>query len=207
MTLSDHIEVLDKYGVDLANPTIYLAGEIDGNLATALRIKVTMILKYNASRNHPVKEIKLHMNSCGGDAGAITSVIDYYEELRDKHGILINIHVDGVCMSAATFLVGGATGLRTASKRARFMVHEIQIEGLSGTHTQTKSFQGELNRQMKECYDLYTDFTINTLRKQGISPSKKEIGKYTDDWESLCAKETYLSAEEAVQKGLIDKIL
>lgn len=207
LSLIERIEALHQFGADLSSATIFLAGEIDGNLSTALRIKIAMIKDYYKIEKEPLKVINIIINSYGGDANAITSVIDLFDELKSKDNILVNIQAEGVCMSAATFIVGGATGIRTANKRTRFMVHEVQIEGMGGTHTQTKSFQGELDRLQKEMYELYADFTYRNRRIAGEVISEEEYNKCVADWEKLCAKEAHFGAEEAIKKGLIDSII
>jgi ATP-dependent protease ClpP protease subunit len=207
MNVIERLEALHQFGIDLPSATIFLAGEIDGNLATALRIKYCMIKDYYKSEKDPLPAINICINSFGGDANAIASVLDWYDEMKTKEGVLVNIQAEGVCMSAATFIVGGATGTRRANKRTRFMVHEMQIEGMGGTHTQTKAFQLELNRQQKECYDMYAQMSFKKVYDAGDIPDPTEFEKVSDMWEKLCTKETYFGAEDALKKGLIDEII
>jgi ATP-dependent protease ClpP protease subunit len=206
MNLIERLDVLHHYGIDVDTSTIFFAGEIDGNLPTVLRIKVAQLKAYHREHfpEEALTEINLLMNSVGGDASAITSVLDYFEYLRDKENILVNTHAEGQCMSAATFIVGSGTGKRTAGKRTRFMVHEIQIEGIGGTATQTKSSNAEIERMQQECYDLYASFTFS---KRKTKPSKKEYDTVRKEWVRLCEKETYFAAEEAVKQGLIDEVI
>jgi ATP-dependent protease ClpP protease subunit len=206
MNVIERLEALHQFGIDLPSATIFLAGEIDGNLSTALRIKYCMIKDYYKSDKEALHTLNIVINSFGGDANAIASVLDFYDELA-KNGVIVNIQAEGICMSAATFIVGGATGIRKANKRTRFMVHEMQIEGVGGTHTQTKQFQLELNRMQKECYDMYADFSFKNRRVAGETISAEEFEKCADLWEKLCVKETYFGCEEALKKGLIDEII
>lgn len=207
MELDDRLNVLHTYGIDLHSATIFLAGEIDGNLATALRIKYAMLKDYYRVEKEPLKEINIIINSYGGDANAIASVVDFYEELKTKEGVLVNVQAEGCCMSAATFIIGGATGKRTANKRCRFMVHEIQIEGIGGTATQTKASNAEIERMQKEMYDMYAAFSFRNRITAGEAISSEEFEKEATLWEKLCSKETHFSSEEAVKKGLIDEVI
>ncbi len=206
MNLEDRFEAIHQYGIDLTSATIFLAGEIDGNLATAIRIKYAMLKDYYRVEKEPLKEINIVINSFGGDANAIASVLDLFDELK-KEGVLVNIQAEGVCMSAATFIVGGATGIRKASKRCRFMVHEIQIEGVGGTATQTKASNTEIERMANECYTIYAEIAFRNRVNAGDVISPEEFAKEVTMWEKLCTKETYMSAEEAIQRGLIDSIV
>lgn len=206
MTLEERLSVLNQYGIDLTTTTIYLAGEIDGNLSTVLRIKIAMLKDYFRIEKEPFKEVNIVLNSYGGDANAITAILDFFDELYEE-GIIVNIHAEGVCMSAATFIVAGATGIRKASKRCRFMVHEMQIEGRGGTATQTKASNSEIERMQKECYEIYTEIAFRKKVKNGEKISEEVWDKELAMWEKLCVKETYMSAEEALKKGLIDIVV
>lgn len=204
MNLEERLNALHQFGVDFPTATIFLAGEIDGNLSTALRIKYAMLKDYYRTEKDPLNEINISLNSYGGDANSITAVLDFFDEVKDKDNVLVNVKAEGICMSAATFIIGGATGKRTASKRCRFMVHEMQIEGVGGTATQTKSTNVEIERMQKECYELYAQMSFRNRIKSGEIISPEEFEKSAATWEKLCIKETYLSAEEAIKKGLID---
>lgn len=206
MNLEDRLGIIHQYGIDLTSATIFLAGEIDGNLSTALRIKYAMLKDYYRVEKEPLKEINLVVNSYGGDANAITAVLDFFEELL-ANGVIVNVHAEGVCMSAASFIVAGATGVRKASRRCRFMVHEMQIEGVGGTATQTKASNLEIERMQKECYEIYTEIAFRKRKQAGEVIPQEAWDKELAKWEKLCVKETYMSSEEAVEKGLIDMVV
>jgi ATP-dependent protease ClpP protease subunit len=201
LTLLDRLIIINDYGLNLDTATIYISGEITSALSIALRIKHDMLVEYYASINKPLKEINLIINSLGGDADAIFSTLDFYDELKKK-GVLVNTKADGSCMSAATFIVCGGTGKRTATKRCRFMVHELQLAGIGGTHTQTKSLQVELDRMQSGYYETYA----MTTKYRDKKPTKEQLNKEIALWEKRCAKETYFGAKEALELGLIDEI-
>jgi ATP-dependent protease ClpP protease subunit len=201
LTWVEIFDILNQYAVHLPTATIYISGEIDGSISTALRVRVNMIKDFFASEKKVLKEINININSPGGDASSIAAVLDWYDELKSE-GIIVNVHAEGTCMSAATFFLGGATGIRSASKRTRFLVHEMQIEGMGGTHTQTKSFQAELTRMEKECCENYANFSLRNKEY-----TKKEFNDWVKKWNDLSLKETYFGANEALKWGLIDKIV
>lgn len=87
------------------------------------------------------------------------------------------------------------------------MVHEIQIEGIGGTATQTKASNAEIERMQKEMYDMYAACSFRNRILAGETISEEEIEKEAALWEKLCSKETHFSAEEAVKKGLIDIVI
>ena len=200
LTMMEKLEAIHTYGVDLDNATIFMAGEIDANFTVALRMKVAMLEGYfQEELKKQVTELNLVCNSVGGDATIILSILDYYEELK-KRGIIVNVHFEGNCMSAATFVCCGATGKRTAGPRCRFMIHEIQVAPPEASYTQAKSFAQETSFLQSEMYKLYAELT--QARKRKKSPIEKEVKM----WKDICAKETYMSAERAKDLGLIDNI-
>ena len=205
LSMLEKLEIIQQYALNLDTATIYLAGEVDGNLSTALRLKYDMLKIYWADElKKPLNTITLIINSIGGDASTIASVRDFYEEILKKDKVVVDVHAESVCMSAATFIVAGATGVRRASKRTRFMVHEMQIEGVGGTATQTKACNVEIERMQRECYELYAHFQH---ARDPQKPSKVSMQKTIKQWENLCEKETYLSAVEAKKLGIIDEIV
>lgn len=193
------IDTIANYQIDLSSATIYLSGEIDMSFTINLRMKIAMLKAFAVEHNIQLTEINLVGNSIGGDASVILSILDLYEELKSQ-GILVNVHFEGNCMSAATFICAGATGRRVASKRCRFMIHEIQVVPPGGTFTQAKSFNNETTFLQKEMYKEYARLT--GCRNTGKNPTAKEI----KIWQDISTKETYLSAVKAQELGLIDEI-
>lgn len=200
-TTFEFVDLVAIHGVDFKNNTIYVCGEIQTDLPTTLRLKYNTLEAYWEVKGlPPAKEITVFLDSYGGDADSIAGVLDFYDYLKTK-GVLVNAVAHGKCMSATTLIVAGATGTRTATKRTRFMVHEIQISGGGGTYTQTKSYQTELDRLQEEYYQLYADLSVKNKKV-----SKAELTKLRALWEIRCSKETFFSAQEAKEWGLIDEI-
>lgn len=193
------IDAIANHQIDLSNSTIFLSGEIDMSFTINLRMKIAMMKAYAIQSNTQLKEINIVGNSIGGDASVILSILDLYEELKTQ-GILVNVHFEGNCMSAATFICAGATGKRVASKRCRFMIHEIQVVPPGGTFTQAKSFSQETAFLQKEMYKEYARLT--GYRNTTKNPTAKEI----KIWQELCTKESYISADKAKELGLVDEI-
>ena len=210
LTVGEKLDFISTHGINLDNKLIYMCGDIELNQGMILRQKYDMIKTYwdHFSRENKLTKkekkeifntITIILNSFGGEACAILSVLDFYDYILQVDNIKTNILADTNCYSAATWMVAGATGTRGATKRCRFMVHEIQITGIGGTLTQAKSTQQEIERQQEELYELYATLT-NKNKKLSSSELEKQI-KY---WKELCFKETYLSSTEALKLGLID---
>ena len=206
VTLNEKIEIIHVYGINLDTKTIYVAGEIDGTSNLSLRMKIDIIKQYWKERGEPITEINLILSSPGGDATAISAMIDAYASYT-KEGITINITTEGICYSAATFFVACATGHRAISRNTRFLVHELQISGIGGTHTQTKSFAKELELLNDEMIKIYANCTIKAKLAKGEKVTEAETKKIITAWQKRIQNETYLSAEEALKLGLVDEVL
>lgn len=203
ITINEKLDALNTFGINLDKAVIFVSGQVDENLCIVLRIKYHMLREYWSQHlKEDLKTISLVMNSTGGDASTIMSILDFYDELK-KDGVTVNAHVEGNCMSAATFIIAGASGKRTATKRCRFMVHEIQLSNIEGTRTQVKSFQDEVEYLQQQCYELYAILTAPRKKKM----TKDQLAKSTKDWEKLCEKETYFGSDDALKYGMIDAIV
>lgn len=197
------IDLISINGIDFKRNIIYIAGEINSDLPTALYSKYNTLEAYwEAEGLKKPSEINLYVDSYGGDADSINGVFDFYDALL-REGVKVNGLAHGKCMSAATLLLGGCTGKRQATKRTRFMVHEIQIFGGGGTHTQTKSAQTELDLLQDTYYGTYAEFSLRGSAKS----ASKSFEKIKTEWENRCLKETYFSADQAKDWGLIDEVI
>ncbi len=139
----------------------------------------------------PTKDINLLINSNGGDASALGAIYDAMQ--------MIDAPVKTVCMgkcysAAAILLATGSSGKRLALKNSQIMIHGLQCAfPLMGENDDAKS-------------KLYFDF----LRKSNTAIMKimaKHVGKPAQEIEKDCLRDFYLTAEQALNYGIIDKIL
>lgn len=201
----DKIDYLNLYGIDLENATVTYAAEIDGNFSLLIRIRAEIIKKYwEEVLKKPLKKITIILCSPGGDASAIFAVADMYDYYK-KEKILFDVLVEGICFSAATFIIGLASGIRRATKRTRFMIHELQISNVEGTASQTKATQKEIDFIQDEAIKIYSELFIKKNHPKGVD--KKLTKEIYEKFDYLLKKESYISAQEALEYGLIDEII
>jgi len=201
-TTIDRIDIINSLGFDLDTATIWLTGEISDSTDTALRLRVESIKKYyKECLNQDLKEVNIVLNSPGGSVHGFRATIDYFEELK-KQNILVNVLATGICMSAATFIIGAATGKRSATKRCRFMIHEIHISGIEGNMSQIKVTQKETEFLEQESFDIYTSISL-----KGQEPTKKQFEEERKKWIDRCKKDFYFEPEKAIEFKLIDEII
>lgn len=205
MKVWDKLDYLNLYGIDLDAATITYAAEIDGNFSILIRIRTEIIKKYwEEVLEKDLDKITLVLCSPGGDASAIFAIADMYDFYK-KEGILFDIFVEGICFSAATFVIGLASGVRRATKRTRFMIHELQISNVEGTATQTKATQKEIDFIQEEALKIYSELYTKKNFPKGVN--KKQIKEIEQKIDIAIRNETYLSAQEALEYGLIDEVV
>ena len=173
------------YGIDTTDNVILIQDEIVSGLTFDIVSKVRLLRKINGELN----TINILLNSPGGDVIETLALIDYMKG-QEEQGIKFNIIVRGAAMSAAALLLTCGTGVRAASKHSKIMVHQLStivVGKLSDVKSNAK-FSEELEN---ECNQLMAD----------NSNMDKEY------WEGISSSDYFMSAEKALELGIIDKII
>src|SRR6056300_278750 len=173
------------YGIDTTDNVILIQDEITSGLTFDIVSKVRLLKKINGD----ISTINILLNSPGGDVIETLALIDYIQSQKDQ-GITFNIIVRGSAMSAAALLLTCGTGVRAASKHSKIMVHQLStivVGKLSDVKSNAK-FSEELEH---ECNQLMAD----------NSKMDKEY------WENISSSDYFMSAEKALELGIIDKII
>ena len=166
----------------LENRIVFLQGEIYTGNAN----EVVMKLLYLQSENRR-KDIHFYLNSPGGDVIATLAIYDTMQSLSCP----VSTYCVGQAASgAAVLLAGGAKGKRFALPHARVMLHQ-PYGGVNGQISDIEIQAQEINRNREMLNKILASHTEQTITK---------IRKDTD-------RDFFLSAEEAVKYGLVDKIL
>lgn len=176
-------EEFDVFGRLLKSRTLFLMGEIEPEIVSDIIAK----LIYLDNLSHD-KEIKLYINSPGGHIDGFFAIYDIIQQISAP---VKTICAGEACSAAAALLAGGSTGKRLATPNSLIMIHNLQISDLSGSMT-------ELTIQMKMLDRLNSIFTGILSKHSG-----QTLAKVKKD----CQQDYYLSAEEALEYGIIDKVL
>ena len=174
----------DIYSRLLEDRIIFLSDPIDTHVANT----VIAQLLYLESQD-PTKDINLYINSPGGsiyDGMAIIDTMNY-----------IKCDVSTICIGmaasmAALILTSGAKGKRMSLPNSRVLIHQPLISG--GIGGQTTDLQIHINEMVK-----LKELTIDLLHDTTNQP-KDKIEKDID-------RDNYLKAQEALEYGLIDRVL
>ena len=161
------------------NRTLYLRGPIEDTVADTL---VAQLMSLDAESD---KDVTLYINSPGGLVSGMFAVYDVMNLMRAK----VNTVCVGVAASAAAFLLGTATGTRSATQNARIMIHQP----LGGARGQAVDIQ----IQAKQI--VFLRERLNQILSERTGKPVEQITKDTD-------RDFWLSAPEAVDYGLIDEV-
>lgn len=172
----------DIYSRLLKDRIIMLGSAIDDNVANAI---VAQLLFLEAE--DPTKDISLYINSPGGSITAGMAIYDTMQYIKaDVQTICI-----GMAASMGAFLLAaGAKGKRYALPNSEVMIHQP----LGGTQGQASDIEIHAKRiiRMRE--------KLNQILSERTGQPIEVIEADTD-------RDNFMSAESAVEYGLIDKVL
>ena len=173
------------YGIDIENNIILIQDEIVAGLSFDFISKVRLLRKINPS----LTNVTILLNSAGGDVIETLGLIDYLNTLNSD-GIKTNIICRGSAMSAAALLLAAGTGVRAASKHSKIMVHQLssfaagKLSDLKSNAKFAEQLEDDCNNIMAEC-----------------------TNKDKEWWEQNQQNDYFLTAEQALELGIIDKIV
>ena len=162
---------------------IFLGKEVDDEIANQI-ISVMLYLDSEESG----KDIELHINSPGGSVSAGLAIYDTMQYIKSD---IVTICV-GLAASMGSFLLtAGTKGKRFALPHARIMMHQPSKAGTQGSASDIEIEAKEILRIRRRLNEIYAERTGQPLEK---------IEKDTD-------RDFFMSAEEAKEYGLIDRVL
>ena len=174
---------IDPYAKLFEERIIYLGTPISDDVANAVIAQLMCLETMN-----PDTDISIYINSPGGSFTALTAIYDTMKFIKPD--------VQTVCLgqaaSAAAILLGaGAKGKRMALPNSRILIHQPYTEGTFGQTSDIEIQANEILR-MREL-----------LEKMIAEHSGKTVEEVSADIE----RDKILTAEGAVEYGLIDSIL
>lgn len=171
----------DIYSRLLKDRIIFLGTEIDDNVANAI---VAQLLFLEAE--DPEKDIIMYINSPGG---VVTAGMAIYDTMNYIKPDVQTVCIGQAASMGALLLSAGAKGKRFALEHSRIMIHQ-PLGGARGQATDIEIQTKEILR-MKE---MLSQILANVSGK-----SVEEILRDTE-------RDNYMSAQEAVEYGLIDQV-
>mgnify|MGYP000718578621 FL=1 len=175
----------DIYSRLLSDRIIFLGEEVSDTSASLIIAQLLFL-----ESTDPDKDIQLYINSPGGSVTAGWAVYDTMQYIK--------CDVSTICLGlAASFgaflLAGGAHGKRVALPNSEIMIHQPAMHGngIQGPASDIKIMSDYMQKSRQR---LNRVLAVNTGR------SEEEIARDTE-------RDNFMSAEEALEYGLIDSIL
>ncbi len=172
----------DIYSRLLKDRILFLGGEITDDEANLV---IAQLLFLEA--DDPDKDIFLYINSPGGSVSAGLAIYDTIRYLKCE---VVTICVGLAASMGAFLLASGAKGKRKALPNSEIMIHQPS----GGAYGQASDVK------------IHADHIIKTRRKLNEILSER-TGKPLDVIEDATERDNFLSAEEALEFGLIDEIV
>jgi ATP-dependent Clp protease protease subunit len=172
----------DIYSRLLKDRLIFVVGPIDDFMANIVVAQMLFLESEN-----PEKEINLYINSPGG---VVTAGLAIYDTMQ-----FIKPHVSTICTGqaasmGAVLLAAGAHGKRYCLPHARVMIHQ-PLGGVQGQAS-------DMEIHVRETLGVRD--RLNKILAKHTGQSVEKIKQDTD-------RDNFLSATDAVEYGLIDKVL
>ncbi len=165
----------------LKDRIVFISGEIDDNLANRV---IAELLYLDSTGN---EDINIYINSPGGSVSAGMAIYDTLNFVKSD----VSTTCLGIAASMAAFLLSsGKKGKRYILPNADVMIHQ-PIGGAQGQATDIKIASDRIIDLRKR---------LNRILSKNTSQSLKKIEKDTE-------RDNYLSAKEALEYGLVDKII
>jgi len=172
----------DIYSRLLKDRIVMLSGEVNDAVASTI---VAQFLFLEAE--DPEKDIYFYINSPGGVVTAGMAIFDTMNYIRPD---VSTICIGQAASMGAFLLSSGAKEKRFALPHARIMIHQ-PLGGAQGQATDIAIQAEEILRMKKE---------LNSILAKNTGQSTKKIEKDTD-------RDNFMSAKEAKEYGMIDKVL
>jgi len=172
----------DIYSLLLKERIIFLGTPINDQVANLI---VAQLL-YLANED-PERDIQFYINSPGGQ---ITSGLAIYDTMQLISAPVTTTAVGMAASMATILLTGGTSGRRYALPSATIHLHQ-PLGGVQGQATDIEIEAKEILR-MREL--------LNSILKTHTGLTDEQIREYTD-------RNFYMTAEQAVELGIIDKVL
>ena len=172
----------DIYSRLLKDRLIFITGQVEDHMANLVVAQLLFLESEN-----PDKDIHLYINSPGG---SVTAGLSIYDTMQFIQPDVATMCVGQAASMGALLLVGGAKDKRVALPHSRIMIHQPS----GGAQGQASDIEIQANEIIK-------------IRQKLNVLMAEHTGQDIDTIERDTERDNFMSAEEAVEYGLIDKVI
>lgn len=172
----------DIYSRLLKDRIIFIGSPIDDGVANAIIAQLLFLESANQK-----EDIKMYINSPGGSVSAALAIYDTMQYVKPE---IQTICIGMAASAAALLLSAGKKGKRMVLPNSEVMIHQV-LGGASGQATDI---------------DIHARHILKTrdrLNKILAKHTGQKLGKIEKDTE----RDYFMSAEEAVKYGIVDKVI
>ncbi len=174
---------IDPYTKLFEDRIIFLGTPISDDIANAVMAQLLCLQQMDAER-----DIEIYINSPGGSFTALTAI---YDTMRYIKPDVRTVCLGQAASAAAVILAAGTKGKRLALPNSRILIHQPATEGGYGQSSDIEIQAREILR-------------IRALMEQMLA---EDTGKSTDEVSRDIERDKYLTAEQALEYGIIDEVL
>jgi ATP-dependent Clp protease protease subunit len=172
----------DIYSRLLKERVIFLVGPVDDNVANIVVAQMLFLESEN-----PDKDISFYINSPGG---SVTAGMSIYDTMQFVKPDISTLCIGQACSMGALLLTGGTNGKRFSLPNSRMMIHQ-PLGGFQGQASDIEIHAKEI---------LALKLKLNQIMATHTGQDLESISSDTD-------RDNFMSADAAVEYGLIDKVL
>ena len=172
----------DIYSRLLKERIIFLTGEVNDEVSSLVCAQLLFLESEN-----PKKDIFFYINSPGG---SVTSGMAMYDTMQYISCDIATTCTGLAASMSAVLLTAGTKGKRSALQHSRIMIHQ-PLGGAQGQASDIEITAREIQKLKKELYTIIAEHSGNPYKK---------IEKDSD-------RDYWMTAQEALEYGMIDKVL
>jgi ATP-dependent Clp protease, protease subunit len=172
----------DIFSLMLRQRIVFLTGQVEDHMANIVCAQLLYLESVD-----PKKDISLYINSPGGVVTAGLSIRDTMNFIQPD---VSTVCMGQACSMGAMLLMAGAKGKRVCLPDARVMIHQP-----SGG---ARGMASDIEIQYRE---------IQKLKQRLQEMAAEDTGRTYEEIDKAFDRDTFLSAEEAMEFGIVDKVL
>ena len=184
----------DIYSRLMKDRIVMLNGPVEDNMANLIVAQLLFLESEN-----PDKTINLYINSPGG---AVTAGLAIYDTMQYIKNDVRTIVMGQACSMGSFLAQAGTAGKRVVLPESRTMIHRVS----SGTRGTSGSVHVQ-ELQMEDAIRSFEEGKKINQRLTELYVKRNTAGKTYDELFETMKFDTFLTAQEAVDNGLADKVV
>ena len=177
-----NVTQMDVFSRLMMDRIIFLGTQVDDYTANVIQAQLLYL-----DSSDPGKDISIYLNTPGG---SVYAGLGIYDTMQFISSDVATICTGMAASMGAVLMVAGAEGKRSALRHSRIMIHQ-PMGGAQGQASDIEITAREIQKLKKELYTIIAEHSHNPFER---------IEKDSD-------RDYWMTADEALEYGMIDKIL